>query len=84
MFLIVPYGNVSGLSLVAKGVSVAYPIGDMLLLAGAIRLAVDTGRRPTAFFLLIGSIVCLLATDSVYTYLLLKNLYSGQIELDMG
>jgi diguanylate cyclase (GGDEF)-like protein/PAS domain S-box-containing protein len=84
VFLIMPYGDVSGISTLAKGVSVAYPLGDVLLLAGAIRLAVDAGRRPPAFFLLIGSIVCLLSTDSVYTYMLLNNLYHGQIVLDIG
>ena len=84
VFLIMPYGDVSGMSALAKGVSVAYPLGDVLLLAGAIRLAVDAGRRPPAFFLLIGSIVCLLSTDSVYTYMLLNNLYNGQIALDVG
>ena len=84
VFLIVPYGDVSGLSKVATGVSVAYPLGDVLLLAGAIRLAVDAGRRPPAFFLLVGSIVCLLATDSAYTYTLLKDTYNGQVILDMG
>jgi diguanylate cyclase (GGDEF)-like protein/PAS domain S-box-containing protein len=84
VFLIVPYGDVSGMSVLAKGVSVAYPIGDVLLLAGAIRLAVDAGRRPPAFFLLIGSIVCLLSTDSVYTYMLLNSTYNGQIVLDVG
>ena len=40
------------LSIVAKLVSIAYPLGDILLLAAAIRLAVDTGRRQPAFYLL--------------------------------
>ena len=37
----------------AKLVSIAYPIGDILLLAAAIRLAVDTGTRRPAFYLLV-------------------------------
>ena len=41
------------LSTVAKLVSIAYPIGDILLLAAAIRLAVDTGARRPAFYLLV-------------------------------
>ena len=64
VFLIAPNAHLSGLSWLAKGVSVAYPLGDVLLLAAAIRLAVDTGKRTLAFRLLVGSIVCLLATDS--------------------
>ncbi len=68
----------------AKGVSMAYPVGDVLLLAAAIRLAVDTGRRQPAFFLLAASIVCLLVTDSVYNYMLLKGTYDDQVLLDVG
>ena len=49
---------------VAKLVSIAYPLGDILLLAAAIRLAVDTGKRQPAFYLLASSIVALLVTDA--------------------
>ena len=68
----------------AKGVSMAYPLGDVLLLAAAIRLAVDAGRRQPAFYLLASSIVCLLVTDSVYNYMLLKGTYDHQVILDVG
>ena len=57
VFLVAPYINLSGMTDLAKGVSMAYPLGDVLLLAAAIRLAVDTGRRQPAFFLLASSIV---------------------------
>ena len=40
-----------------KLVSIAYPLGDVLLLAAAIRLALDSGRRAPAFYLLSSSIV---------------------------
>ena len=75
VFLIAPNIHLGRLSWLAKGVSVAYPLGDVLLLAGAIRLAVDAGKRAPAFYLLAGSIVCLLATDSAYNYALLKGTY---------
>jgi diguanylate cyclase (GGDEF)-like protein/PAS domain S-box-containing protein len=84
VFLISPYIHVSGMSVLAKGVSMAYPLGDVLLLAGAIRLAVDAGKRQAAFYLLASSIVCLLTTDSAYTFLLLKNAYTHQVILDAG
>jgi diguanylate cyclase (GGDEF)-like protein/PAS domain S-box-containing protein len=72
-------------SWLAKSVSVAYPLGDVLLLAGAIRLAVDAGKRAPAFYLLVGSIVCLLATDSAYNYALLKGTYNhSQLGYDAG
>jgi diguanylate cyclase (GGDEF)-like protein/PAS domain S-box-containing protein len=85
-FIIAPYLHIDGsvLSDVGKGFSIAYPLGDILLLAAAIRLAVDRGMRAPAFYLLVGSIVCLLATDSAYTYMLLKETYNHQVILDMG
>ena len=84
VFLIAPNVHLSGLSLLATGVSIAYPLGDLLLLAAAIRLAVDTGKRAPAFYLLIASIVCLFVTDSLYGYALLKGTYDHQLSYDAG
>jgi diguanylate cyclase (GGDEF)-like protein/PAS domain S-box-containing protein len=84
VFLIVPSLHLSGMSHFAQSVSIAYPLGDMLLLGAAIRLAVDTGKRAPAFYLLVGSIVALLTTDSIYTYALLSDTYTGQRSLDVG
>ncbi len=82
--LIGPNLQLAGLSPIATGVSIAYPLGDIILLAAAIRLAVDSGKRAPAFYLLIASIVCLLVTDSVYTYALLIDAYHHQVVLDLG
>src|SRR5262245_11803611 len=79
VFLIAPNIHLSGLSWMAKSVSIAYPLGDVLLLAAAIRLAVDAGRRATSFYLLSGSIVCLLATDSACDLALLNGTYDHQL-----
>jgi diguanylate cyclase (GGDEF)-like protein/PAS domain S-box-containing protein len=85
VFLIAPNVHLTGLNWLAKAVSVAYPLGDVLLLAMAIRLAVDIGKRAPAFYLLVSSIVCLLATDSAYNYALLKGTYSHkQLGYDAG
>jgi diguanylate cyclase (GGDEF)-like protein/PAS domain S-box-containing protein len=84
VFLIAPNIHLSGLSWLAKGVSIAYPLGDVLLLAAAIRLAVDNGKRATSFYLLVGSIVCLLATDSAYNLALLQGTYNHQLIYDLG
>jgi diguanylate cyclase (GGDEF)-like protein/PAS domain S-box-containing protein len=65
-------------------VSVAYPVADILLLAFALRLAVDTGKRAPAFYLLFGSIATLLATDFVYGIMLNNGTYNGQVLLDVG
>src|SRR2546423_2148413 len=83
-FVIAPNIHVSG-SVLAKAVSIAYPAGDVLLLAAAIRLAVDAGNRAPAFYLLVRSIVCLLATDSAYNLALLKGTYDhSQLIYDLG
>jgi diguanylate cyclase (GGDEF)-like protein/PAS domain S-box-containing protein len=82
--LIAPYLHGEGMSLFARLVSIAYPLGDILLLAVAIRLIVDTGKRQPAFYLLASSIVALLVTDYVYGLLLLHNGYTHQLWLDIG
>jgi diguanylate cyclase (GGDEF)-like protein/PAS domain S-box-containing protein len=82
--LIAPYLRDDSMDTVAKLVSVAYPLGDILLLAAAIRLAVDSGRRQPAFHLLAASIVALLATDFVSGVMTLNGTYDGQVVLDAG
>ena len=84
VILVAPNIHLSGLSPLAKGVSAAYPLGDILLLAAAIRLAVDAGKRAPAFYLLVASIVSLLAVDSAYTYALLVDGYHHQLGFDVG
>src|SRR4051794_26999592 len=82
--LIAPYLHGDGLSLSARLVSIAYPLGDILLLAAAIRLVVDAGKRQPAFYLLGSGLVCLLVTDYVYGLLILHNTYTHQLWLDVG
>ena len=82
--LMAPYLHDNELSPVAKLVSIAYPLGDVLLLAAAIRLTLDGGRRAPAFYLLSSSIVLLLATDFVYGLLILHGTYVHQLWLDVG
>ena len=84
VFLVAPNLHLSGLSLLAKLVSAAYPLGDILLLAAMIRLAVDAGRRSASFYLLVASTVALLATDCAYNYALLAGTYHHQLIYDVG
>jgi len=84
VFLVAPNIHLSGLTLLEKAVSAAYPLGDILLLAAAVRLAVDNGKRAPAFYLLVGSIVSLLAVDSAYTLALLTEAYNHQLIYDAG
>jgi diguanylate cyclase (GGDEF)-like protein/PAS domain S-box-containing protein len=82
--LIAPYLHDDSLTTLPKLVSIAYPLGDILLLAAAIRLAVDTGKRQPSFYLLTGAIVALLVTDFAYGVVTLNGNYHGQVILDVG
>jgi diguanylate cyclase (GGDEF)-like protein/PAS domain S-box-containing protein len=84
VLLIAPYLHDPTLGLLPKLVSVAYPLGDIVLLAVAIRLLLDTGRRQPAFYMLSGSIVALLATDFLYGVMTREGVYHHQLILDLG
>jgi diguanylate cyclase (GGDEF)-like protein/PAS domain S-box-containing protein len=84
IFLMAPYVHDATLSPLAKAVSIAYPLGDVLLLAAALRLAFDGGRRRGSFFLLAASVGALLTTDAAYGYALLDGTYNHQLIYDAG
>jgi diguanylate cyclase (GGDEF)-like protein len=63
VFLMKPAATDSSLGLVGRVISVAYPAADVLLLALVARLVVGAGARNTAFRLLAGSILIMLAGD---------------------
>jgi diguanylate cyclase (GGDEF)-like protein/PAS domain S-box-containing protein len=84
IILIAPYVHDNPLGLVPKLVSIGYPMGDIILLAAGIRLAVDGGKRRPAFYLLIAGIVSMLVTDDTYGVLTLHNAYTHQLWLDAG
>jgi diguanylate cyclase (GGDEF)-like protein/PAS domain S-box-containing protein len=85
VFLMAPNASNSTLSLIQKLTSIAYPLGDLLLGGMIVRLAVGRGSRAPAFFLLVGSVMALLLTDSKYTYILVTSTYNGSGSgLDLG
>ena len=84
ILLITPYLHDATMGLLPKLVSVAYPLGDILLLAAAIRLVLDSGPRRPAFYLLSASIVSLLVTDFVYGVMILDESFHHQLLLDLG
>jgi diguanylate cyclase (GGDEF)-like protein/PAS domain S-box-containing protein len=84
VFLIAPYAHDHALHLGTKLVSIAYPLGDILLLGVAVRMAVGAGRRSAAYYMVIAAIVAVLATDSVYGWILLHGTYHPGDPLDGG
>src|ERR1700688_4778924 len=84
VFLIAPYAHDTTLHLGTKLVSIAYPLGDILILGVAVRMAVGVGRRSPAYYMMLGAIVAVLATDSVYGWILLHGAYRPGDPLDGG
>jgi diguanylate cyclase (GGDEF)-like protein/PAS domain S-box-containing protein len=84
VWLIAPYIHDHSLSMPGRLVSVAYPLADVLLLAVAVRLALDGGQRRLSFHLMSASIICLLVTDFIYGLMLLQGTYDHQLWLDAG
>ncbi len=84
IFLIGPYVGEHGLALTAKLVRIAYPFGDMVLLAATIRLAIDSGPRRTSFHLLLAGAGCLLVTDIASQLLILHGDTRHQFVFDTG
>jgi diguanylate cyclase len=69
VFLIRPVADDSSLSLVARVVSIAYPVGDILVLAMVTRLLVGAGSRPHAFRLLAGALLLYLLGDATWAFI---------------
>ncbi|HEX2234677.1 MAG TPA: hypothetical protein VHK89_00220, partial [Actinomycetota bacterium] len=84
VFLMEPYAHDASLSLLDRGVLIAFPLMDVLLLAVAMRLFVDNGMRGPSLYLLLFSIVSLLATDAVYNLASLNGTYDEGSLLDIG
>ncbi|HEY7396916.1 MAG TPA: EAL domain-containing protein [Gaiellaceae bacterium] len=84
VFLVAPNLHLSGLTVLAKLVSVAYPLGDVLLLGALIRFAVQAGAKGHAFYFLVSGTVLLLATDCAYNYALLAGTFDHQLIYDAG
>jgi len=84
VFLMEPYAQDPSLTLLDKGVLIAFPLMDVLLLAVAMRLFVDNGMRGPSLYLLLFSIVSLLATDAIYNLASLNGTYDEGSVLDLG
>jgi len=66
-------------TLIARAVSTAYPLMDVLLLGIAIRLFLEPLVRPAAFWLLTAGLVLLLAGDVMYLVITLAGLGWGYL-----
>jgi signal transduction histidine kinase len=84
VFLVGPLAHSPDLTLAERVVSMAYPIMDVLLLATVVRLVVDGGPRPPAFWVLCCGVGALLVTDTLYSIIQLTGGYHTGSPIDLG
>jgi diguanylate cyclase (GGDEF)-like protein/PAS domain S-box-containing protein len=84
VLLIVPYFRSADMSWIERLTAIGYPLGDVALLAVAVRLVVGSGRRPPAFWLLAGSVVSLLVADALYGFMNLAGTWHEHNPVDLG
>jgi diguanylate cyclase (GGDEF)-like protein len=82
-FLMKPIATDPSLSLTERLISLAYPLGDVLLLVMVARLATSPGARTVAYRLLGLALVLLLGADIGYAVLNLVSSYDGGL-IDAG
>jgi class 3 adenylate cyclase len=82
--LIVPHTADDSLSIAEKVASIAYPVGDVLLLAFAARLLLDRAARTVSYLLIALSLVSLLVADPLYSFLTIRGDYGSGSPIDAG
>ncbi len=82
--LIVPYTADDSLSTLEKVSSIAYPLGDVLLLAFAVRLLLDSAVRTVSYVLIGLALLCLLVADPLYIVFTIRGDYGSGNLLDAG
>jgi diguanylate cyclase (GGDEF)-like protein/PAS domain S-box-containing protein len=84
VFLAAPYVRDETLTWVQQAVSVAYPLGDLLLLAVLARLLIGSGPRPRSKWLLAVGTLGLLVSDVLYGLAQLGGSWSTGGSVDIG
>jgi len=82
MFLMSPVVGDAGSSVLARSVSIAYPLADLFVVAVLVRLLVTPGRRPAAYWLLLGGVALNLAADAVFAVPAVSATYSASSPLE--
>ncbi|MFF1903541.1 putative bifunctional diguanylate cyclase/phosphodiesterase [Kitasatospora sp. NPDC058218] len=84
IYLILPYARNPDLSWFQKAVSIAYPLGDVVVLALLLRLLVPRGGGSRALQLLTVGTVGLLVSDILYGLILLHGNWHIGTPVDLG
>ncbi|GAB2848468.1 hypothetical protein GCM10027074_14020 [Streptomyces deserti] len=84
LFLIEPYARVAGLTWVQKAFSIAYPLGDILVLAMLLRLLAGRGGKSPSLVLLTVGTLGLLTADVAYGLIQLNGTWRTGTAVDLG
>ncbi len=84
VFLAAPYVRDSTLTAEVKAFSIAYPLGDVLLMAVLARLLIGRGQRSWSLRALTVGTVCLLVTDAIYGVIQLNGTWKLGGPVDLG
>ncbi|MBT2365775.1 EAL domain-containing protein [Streptomyces sp. ISL-10] len=84
LFLIDPYARVADLTWVQKAFSIAYPLGDVLVLAMLLRLLVGGGGKSRSLMLLTVGTVGLLTADVAYGLIQLNGTWRTGTAVELG
>ncbi|HLI55407.1 MAG TPA: EAL domain-containing protein, partial [Actinomycetota bacterium] len=84
IYLIQPYVHAQDMTLMAKATSIAYPLGDVLLLCMLARLFAGGGLRNRALMLMGAGGVGLLAADVIYGWIQLNGVWRVGGPIDLG
>ncbi len=82
-FLIQPQIAATDLDALSLGISLAYPVGDLILIGVAMGLLATPGARTPSFLLLAASLACVLAADQIYAIQALDETYLTGSSLDI-
>ncbi|MFE5752337.1 putative bifunctional diguanylate cyclase/phosphodiesterase [Streptomyces massasporeus] len=84
LFLIDPYARAEGLTWVQKAFAIAYPLGDILVLAMLLRLLVGRGGKSRSLMLLTVGTVGLLTADVLYGLIQLNGTWRTGSAVELG
>jgi diguanylate cyclase (GGDEF)-like protein/PAS domain S-box-containing protein len=84
LFLIDPYARIEGLTWVQKAFAIAYPLGDILVLAMLLRLLVGRGGKSRSLILLTAGTVGLLTADVLYGLIQLNGTWRTGSTVELG
>ncbi len=84
IYLIQPYVHAADMTMIAKLTSIAYPLGDIVLLCVLVRLLFGGGTRGVSVRLLAAGALGVLGADCIYGWIQLHGLWTVGGPTDLG